>query len=48
MQFPVFPEYSGAGLHPGKLVHGAVGGIGKQIPSPGFALDGTEFLHNPN
>ena len=48
LQFPVPAEYGGAGLHPGKLMHGAVRGIGKQIPSPGFILDGTEFLHNPD
>ena len=48
VQFPVFAENSGAGLHPRKLMHRAVGGVGKQIPSPGFVLDGTEFLHNPD
>ena len=48
LQFSVSPEYGGAGLHPCKLMRGAVGGLGKQIPSPGFVLDGTEFLHNPD
>ena len=46
LQFAAGREGIVASLHPGILLHRAVGFFSKQRPSLGLVFDGTEFLDN--
>ena len=48
LQFAAGGEGIAASLHPGILLHRAVGSFSKQRPALGFIFDGTEFLDNPH
>ena len=48
LQLAITCEDTGAGLHPGELMHGAIRGVGKKGPSLRFTLNRTEFLNNPH